>query len=59
MKPANIMIGLDGHLKLCDFGLSKILKPTAEERERELSSSEKLGGTTSLGLGTSSVLTQY
>lgn len=26
VKPENILIGLDGHIKIADFGLSKILK---------------------------------
>jgi serine/threonine protein kinase len=31
LKPENILIGTDGHIKLTDFGLSKILKSTDEK----------------------------
>ena len=38
VKPANCMIGADGHLKLTDFGLSKIV--TAGNRNSPYSSAD-------------------
>jgi serine/threonine protein kinase len=36
VKPANVMMGPDGHVKLIDFGLAKLLEPGSDETRTDL-----------------------
>jgi serine/threonine protein kinase len=45
LKPANIMVTEDGHVKIIDFGLSKLIEPLADEgSDMETASPRRAGG---------------